>query len=191
LHRAKLSDFTTLIFADGYYELAEKHSSVVQEWVKNGGHLILIEGGIRAFSDIESLALKTKEAPKKDSLSALLNYAARDRDGLSDHNPGSVLRARADNTHPLAFGMAEYYHSIKSGSDVYDMPEKATAVVWLEDDYKNYGFIGQRIKPRLKKSPIVAVQSVGEGEVIYFVDSPLYRGFWLQGRMLFDNAIFR
>ena len=31
---------------------------------------------------------------------------------------------------------------------------------------------------------------VGRGEVVYLADSPLFRGFWADGQLLFANAVF-
>ena len=62
--------------------------------------------------------------------------------------------------------------------------------MWLEDGFQSYGFIGSRLKPRLKKTPIASVARMGSGHIVYFTDSPLYRSFWQQGKMLFTNALF-
>jgi hypothetical protein len=63
-------------------------------------------------------------------------------------------------------------------------------VIYLEETFQSYGFIGSRVKPRLKKTPIAAVQKMGVGQVVYFVDNPLFRSFWEQGKVLFANALF-
>ena len=34
------------------------------------------------------------------------------------------------------------------------------------------------------------VQQMGSGQVVYFVDNPLFRCFWQQGKLLFANAVF-
>ena len=70
------------------------------------------------------------------------------------------------------------------------MPADADTPIYLEDNYQTYGFIGSRIKPRLKKSPIAMMQQMGSGHVVYFVDNPLFRCFWQQGKVLFANALF-
>ena len=70
------------------------------------------------------------------------------------------------------------------------MPEKSDAPIYLEDNYQIYGFIGSRVKPQLKKTPIAIVQKMDDGEAIFFVDNPLFRSFWQQGKALFANALF-
>jgi len=188
--RVKLSGFTTLIFPNGNYSLSEKQEKAIAEWVKQGGHLIVCENAVKAFADKEGYDLKVKAEPKKDSTATPKSWLSRERLGVSDNLPGSVVRAKTDNTHPLAYGLSEYYFSLKTNADAYDIPEKAETAIWLEDSFQSYGFIGSRVKPRLKKSPIAAVSRLGNGQVMYFTDSPLFRCFWQQGKMLFANALF-
>ncbi|MCC7245607.1 MAG: zinc carboxypeptidase [Saprospiraceae bacterium] len=190
LHRSNLHEYSTLIFPDGQYNLSESAINAVERWVQNGGKLILLEGAIQALSSKPDFVLKEKNIDATDSMPDMIFYSGRERDNVSANNPGAIVRARVDNTHPIGAGLPEHYYSIKVSTATYEMPEKATAVVWLEDNYKSWGFIGSRIKPHLKKTPIVATQSHGRGEVIYFVDSPVFRCFWWQGRQLLDNAIF-
>ncbi len=190
LPRMKLSDFGVIIMPDGYYDLSEKQMTAITNWIKNGGRLITCEGGTRAFADKEGFSLKTKEAPKKDSTAMQKSFSERERDGISDNNPGAIFRAKADNSHPLAFGLPDYYYTLKNNADVYEMPDKGTTAVWLEDNYTSFGFVGSRLKKRFKKTPIVITQSMGQGEVVHFVDSPMFRSFWQQGKFLFCNAVF-
>ena len=190
IQRVKLGEFTTLIFPNGSYNLSETQLKTIEDWVKIGGRLITFEGGVKAFAGKDGFDLKLKEEAKKDSTAAPKPYRTRERDGISDQLPGAIVKAKVDNSHPLAFGISEYYFSLKTGADAYQMPEKAAVPVYLEDSFQSYGFIGSRAKPRLKKTPVVAVQHMGEGQVVYFVDNPIFRSFWEQGKMLFANAIF-
>ncbi|MFN0036684.1 MAG: M14 family metallopeptidase [Saprospiraceae bacterium] len=190
LNKMDLSKYTTLVFPDGSYSLEEKTLEIIKKWTGNGGRLIAFEGGAKAFADKDGFDLKTKEAPKRDSTAQKKPFAMRQRDGLSDGIPGAIVRAAVDNSHPLAFGFPDYYHSLKTLSDAYQMPEKADVPLYLEETFQTYGFIGSRVKPQLKKTPIVLVQKMGDGEAVLFVDNPLFRSFWQQGKMLFANALF-
>jgi hypothetical protein len=85
--------------------------------------------------------------------------------------------------------MPDFYHSLKTMSDAFEMPERADAPLDIEDKYLSYGFIGSRFKPQLKQSPVAVMQRMGGGEAILFVDNPLFRGFWEQGKVLITNAL--
>ncbi len=190
LHKVKLNDFNTLIFPDGSYSLSETQLKVIEDWVKNGGRLIAFQGGAKAFADKDGFDLKMKPEPKKDSTDMPKPYRMRERESISDQLPGAIVKAKVDNTHPLAFGLPDYYFSLKTTPNAFQMPEKATAAVYLEDSYQSYGFIGSRVKPQLKKTPLAEAQKMGEGQAIYFIDNPLFRCFWEEGKMLFANAVF-
>ena len=134
--------------------------------------------------------MKMKPEPKKDSTESPRPYRMRERESISDQLPGAIVKAKVDNTHPLAFGLPDYYFSLKTSPSAFQMPDKATAAIYLEDNYQSYGFIGSHVKPQIKKTPIAEAQKMGEGQVIYFIDNPLFRCFWEQGKMLFANAVF-
>ncbi len=190
LGKIDLAKYTSLVFANGNYNLEEKTVDVIKKWIEKGGRLIALEGGIKAFADKDGFDLKTKEAPKRDSTTQRKSFLTRQRDGLSDGIPGAIVRAAVDNTHPIGFGLPGYYHSLKTLSDAYLMPEKSDAPIYLEDNYQSYGFIGSRVKPQLKQTPIVVIQQMDEGEAVFFVDNPLFRSFWQQGKVIFANALF-
>ncbi|MBX2891404.1 MAG: zinc carboxypeptidase [Saprospiraceae bacterium] len=190
IQRVNLTDFNTLILPHGYYGLSETQTRIIQDWVKSGGRLIAYEGGAKAFLGKDGFDLKHKDEPKKDSTAAPTPYRSRERESISDQLPGAIVKAKVDNSHPLALGLPDYYFSLKTGADAFQMPEKATAVIYLEETFPSFGFIGSRVKPRLGKTPILTVQKMGGGQVILFVDNPLFRSFWEQGKVLFANAVF-
>ncbi len=191
IQRVNLDEFSTLIFPNGYYSLSDNQLKIIQSWVKSGGKLVAFEGGAKAFAGKEGFDLKLKEEPKKDSTSVPKPYQSHERERLSDQLPGAVVKAKVDNSHPLAFGLPDTYFSLKTTSEAYQMPtDKAAAVIYLEDAYQSYGFIGSRVKPRLKKTPILVGQKMGEGRAVFFIDNPLFRSFWEQGKVLFANAVF-
>jgi len=192
LHRLRLTDYTTLIFPHGGYNLPENTLKALQEWVRQGGRLIAFEGGVRAFADKDGFDLKSKAEAKKDTAaaSAPKPYQAREREGITDQVPGAVVQTKVDATHPLCFGFSGRYFSLKTTSALFEMPANAHTAIWVGDEFQSYGFIGSRLKPKMKNTPVASVQRMGSGDVVYFVDNPLYRCFWEQGKMLFSNALF-
>lgn len=191
LHRIRLSDYTTLIFPNGNYNLSDNTLRVIQEWVRQGGRLIAFENGVRAFADKDGFELKSKSEPKKDTATTTPKpYQTREREGVSDAMPGAVVQTQVDATHPLAFGFSGRYFSLKTTSNLFEMPTNAHTPIWVGENFQSYGFIGSRLKGKLKNTPVVAVQRMGMGDVVYFVDNPLFRSFWEQGKVLFANAVF-
>ena len=187
---ADLGQFTTLIFANGRYNLEENQLESIQKWIRSGGRLIALEGAVKAFADKDGFDLKSKEAPKKDSTILRKPFVVRQRDGLSDGIPGAIVQTKVDITHPMGFGLPATYFSLKTNADMYQMPENADAPIKVEADYLSFGFIGSRVKPQIKNTPVVVVQSMGQGSAVFFVDNPLFRSFWEAGKLVFANAVF-
>lgn len=191
LARANLRDFNVLIFPHGSYRFDDDDLKSLKTWVQNGGRLIGLEGGARAFADKDGFDLKSKAEEKKDTGAVKPKpYQSQERDGVSDQLPGAIVRASMDNSHPLGYGLADSYFSLKTGPSAFDLLKSGENVAWLDDKYFSVGFVGARVRPRLKNSPIAAVQRMGGGQVVYFVDNPMFRSFWYQGKVLFANALF-
>lgn len=190
LEKADLGQFNTLVFPNGRYTLSESQLKTIQEWVRNGGRLITFEGAVNAFADQEGFDIKTKEAPKKDSSHSRKPFYVRQRDGLSDGIPGAIVQSKVDVSHPIGFGLRETYFTLKTSSDIFLMPESAEAPIWIDNNFLSFGFIGSRLKPQINKTPVVAYQTLGEGSAVFFVDNPLFRSFWEQGKLIFSNALF-
>ncbi len=190
LGKADLHQFTTLIVPNGQYSLEEQPLESIRQWIKQGGRLIAVGGGMKAFADKDGFDVMLKEAPKKDSLALRKPFSSRQRDGLSDEIPGAIVQATVDNTNPIAFGLSDKYYSLKTSADLYQMPKDADAPLWIDDHFQSFGFIGHRLKPQIQKTPVVLYQSIGEGSAIFFVDNPIFRSFWQQGKMILANAVF-
>jgi hypothetical protein len=52
------------------------------------------------------------------------------------------------------------------------------------------GFIGSKLKEKLKDGLLFGVQDMGNGSVTYLVDNVMFRNFWENGKLMFCNAVF-
>ena len=104
---------------------------------------------------------------------------------------GSIVRVDLDNSHPLAFGYKQYYHNLKLEKTLYPLLLKGWNVGILKDPSSVVaGFMGHKIKKRIKDNLIFGVQDANKGKVIYISDNILFRSFWYDSKVLFGNAIF-
>jgi Zinc carboxypeptidase len=194
LNRSVLNRVNTLVLPSGNYSLNEEQSELLKEWINNGGRLVLSDAAAGSFAGKEGFDLKAKEAEKNDKRNTADEHNAHgntERESMSDYNPGAIVRAKADVSHPLAYGLGKMYFSLKTHSNVYELPPSANQkAVWLGEKYNTYGFIGSRLKPHLQQTPIFMTQQMGNGSVVYLVDNPLFRSFWYMGKLVFANALF-
>ncbi|WP_233268903.1 M14 metallopeptidase family protein [Mucilaginibacter lacusdianchii] len=192
LNRTRLSDFDVIIAPDGYYE--DLDSEKIQNWIRDGGRLIAMEGAVSQLADKKGFALKSKEDKKDEKASknvAVRPYENRDREAIRYNIPGAIYKVYLDNTHPLGYGFPNYYYSLKLSTDAYDyLGDAGWNVGVLKKDSYTSGFAGQKAKEKLTSGMLFGVQQMGRGSVIYLTDDPLFRSFWENGKLLFSNAVF-
>ena len=199
--RVDLDDFNTLILPDGYYSMSEDEMKSISKFVSSGGKVIAISGALGNFVDKDDWALaayatdEEKEAAKKDREAKKLaarqdSYHDQERRGISNSVPGAIIRNNLDTSHPLAFGLGDTYHSLKTTRQHYALLNGAWNVVTVPNDYTSFGFIGAKLRPTFEGTASFAVEEKGRGQVVYMVDNPLFRGFWENGLLLFSNALF-
>ena len=95
-----------------------------------------------------------------------------------------------DVTHPLAYGMAPEYFSLKTSELAYQPLKNAWNVGTIGSELMISGFAGKNAREEQKNTVVFAVENKGGGSVIYLVDNPLFRAFWENGKFLFSNAVF-
>ena len=201
LKRVKLYNYNTLILPDGYYDFSEDQQKQIGEWVKNGGKVIAMNSALTLFEGKEGYALSPfateadklsseKEAEEEALKERFLDFQDTERRYISKSIPGAIIENLLNKTHPMSFGLGDKYFSLKTDDRHYSLLKKATNVVYVPKDYKSYGFVGNEIKKKLNNTVSFAVDKKENGEVIYMIDNPLFRGFWENGNLLFSNALF-
>ncbi|MBP4141906.1 hypothetical protein J3S90_08830 [Flavobacterium sp. P4023] len=200
-NRIKLFDYNTLILADGDYNFSEEQQKKLSEWIKSGGKVIAMNGALSLFDGKEGYAL-SPFASEEDKLNSekeeedavlkerFLDYQETERRDISKSIPGAIIENTLNKTHPLSFGLGDKYYSLKTDDRTYSLLKDAINVAYIPKDYKSYGFIGNGMKKKLTNTVSFAVESKGDGMVVYMVDNPLFRGFWENGNLLFSNALF-
>ena len=172
------------------------------DWVNNGGRLIIIGSAMKKFVDQKGFGLVAyeSETAKKEAKKALerenlkdrqRKYGKRKRDKLKNSVYGSIIKIHLDNSHPLAFGYGDNIFNLKLEKSLYPLLPKGWNVGILKDQRSIIsGFMGHKIKKKIKNNLIFGVQDVKKGRVIYLADNILFRSFWYNNYVLFGNAIF-
>jgi hypothetical protein len=102
---------------------------------------------------------------------------------------GAIFKVQLDVTHPLSFGVKDYY-TLRDGNNLFQFLEKGVNAGVLNKDSWRAGFVGAGVKAKQPNSLVIGMENVGRGSVIYFVDNPVFRGFWHNGKIMLANAIF-
>lgn len=197
LSRVSLKDYSVVILPDGNYRnLSDKNvSDKLKQFVNNGGNLIALENAVRQLSNGD-WNIKLKEDKEEDSAkdknnySALKKYENRERDEVANSIPGAIYKVQLDNTHPLGFGYADTYYTLKQDASVYEFLKDGWNVGVLKKSNYVTGFAGTKVKSQLKDGLLFGVTNIGSGFVVFLADDPLFREFWEGGKLLFSNAVF-
>jgi hypothetical protein len=163
-------------------------------WISKGGRLIAIDAAVSAISKFE-WGLKPRKAEeedeKKDMYAPLKIYEKRERDFMKNITPGAIYKVDLDTTHPLAFGYSSGYFTLKQNDLIYDfIAGGGWNVGVIKQAAQKAGFVGSKLKDKLKDFLVFGVQNIGKGSVVYFTDDILFRSFWENGKLMLCNAIF-
>ncbi|MCB9276286.1 MAG: zinc carboxypeptidase [Lewinellaceae bacterium] len=197
----KLDDFNLLILPEGHYNLNDETLTALNQWMRQGGRLIAIGSALGSLEGKTGFSLShdstrdeqhmsQSDMPDDDIEKLLEPYAGQSRRYLSHDIPGAIFKVQLDQTHPLAYGLGETYYTLKTGSQAYKLLKDTWNVGYIGDHPNPIGFAGSVARESLKHSVVFALESKGNGAAIYFVDNPLFRGFWENGKLLFSNAVF-
>jgi Zinc carboxypeptidase len=196
--RANWSEIDVVIMPDGNYKfLSDKaQADAFKDWVNKGGRVVAIESAVGALSKAD-FGIKTKKADEGDKKDDKVNYDVlkkfeeRERDYIPNITPGSIYKVELDNTHPLAYGYPNYYYTLKMDDNVYEfIKENGWNVGVIKKDNQIAGFVGAKLKDKLKDGLVIGVQQMGSGSVTYLTDNVMFRNFWENGKLMFCNAVF-
>ncbi len=185
---ADLSRYTTIVIAGG--RSSSEPVETVQEWVEDGGHLILLSDatlwalGARLV-DADSISVDL------DSVLTDVPYSERSRARGAQYLGGAILDTVVDTTHPLAYGVGSRIPVFRQGRHFIASSNPDNIVV---SRYAQQPLLSGYAPARLSEliPGTVSVMSVprGSGQIILFADIPSFRGFWFGSSRMLINAIF-
>jgi hypothetical protein len=172
------------------------------DWVKAGGKLIAIDASVNLFANKEGFKLKTfdsdeeKKAAEKVSQELakqerLEPFMEGERLDISGGTAGAIYEIKMDETHPLGYGTGGKFYTLKNNSNRFAyLTGGANAGIIAGNDSYRTGYIGYKIKSQMGDSMVIGAENQGRGQIVYFVDNPIFRGFWESGKLVLSNAIF-
>lgn len=203
IRNTDLKKYDVLIVPEGIYKIFDDPMlEKLLQWVEDGGHLILIGNALNSFVDKKGFGLKKystisekdeAERAEKDrqEREGLPRYEEVERKQLSENISGAIYKVSLDNSHPLAFGMRRFYFTLKNHERRFAWLSNGWNVAYFKRPVKPVqGFAGFNANRALENSLLIGTEDIGKGKAIYFVDNPLFRSFWEDGKMLFANAVF-
>ncbi len=197
LGRVSLARYTSIVFASGDYSgLGDAAIASLKSWTEAGGSLVTF-GTATQWAIDKGLAneqLKPADAPIGDEPPAPIAYGDLATFSAEQRIAGNLLSAKADITHPLAFGLSSQHLFVNKETPLLLQPSRDNyaTVVRIDDTPLINGYLGQSIRQRLPGAAwaIVGGAGRGTGNVVLFTDDPAHRKYWHGTDRLLLNALF-
>jgi hypothetical protein len=194
LSSTDLSEYTTIILPDGSYEgsLSEQ-GKALGKWIREGGHVIAIDGALQWLSNQGILTLQPKvnlnigESDKTPPA-----YGSYDNESRAMRTTGAIVRLDIDKTHPLFYGYQNSFIPLmKRENDFYrPLPGKYDTPGRFKENAVISGYMHISNRERMEGSAGTITTKVGEGRITGHVDDILFRGYWLGAHRLFANSLY-
>ena len=122
---------------------------------------------------------------------AVLQDAEREEAQRKEEIPGAILRATLDTTHPLGFGLDARLAVLNRTAPILELSADGENVIhYPKENLKVSGFITAESEAKLAQTAYLLRERKGQGFVILFADTPVFRGFWDSTSRLLINAIY-
>lgn len=198
LDQVDIWDYTHLLLADGQYDhLPDNLESMVTRWVRDGGILVAVSRaatwaeGLCFDPDVEN-CIDEKLVTDSGKQVADRAYADFADDRAQQVIGGAIVSSVIDLSHPLAFGyqnaelplMRRGTVELEPSDNPYSTPVRYTAEPLMA------GFIGKERLAAMESQPALIAEKQGNGLVVRFANTPLFRGFWRGTEKLFINSLY-
>ncbi len=134
-----------------------------------------------------------KEAkPEEELARKLMPYADREKALREEEIPGTILRTTLDTTHPLGFGLQSPLAVLDNNTaPILELSENGENIAYFpKEKIKLSGFLMPENEKKLAQTAYLVREPQGQGFVILFADTPVFRGFWDSTARLLVNAVF-
>jgi hypothetical protein len=208
LRNADLHDYTAIVFPDdgsgGHGYKSQLDSSAIQKiktWVSGGGTFVGIEGGatFASLGKISGVKLKEKkedaDSSKKgaklsdEELEKRMTVEEKERKDRLGSIPGTIMRVKLDNSHPLGFGYDTSIAVFKTNETMYELSDKGYNVGIYTKSPRLSGYISKENEKMLEDSPFLIQEKLGAGNVVLFADDPNFRCYWDGLNKLFFSSV--
>jgi hypothetical protein len=168
--------------------LGEAGRGRLNEWIRNGGVLITIDGAT-AWLAGENTGISRLRA-RRDTTRADNQPGAP----LPAAVPGAIVRAQVDTLSFLTVGVADVEVPVLVFSDrIYRAPRdvrygEVAMRYAAQPRLRIAGYLWPEVPQRLAESPYLWTERVGRGRVIAFAGDPNFRAMWRGLLPVFANA---
>jgi hypothetical protein len=180
-----LNQLDVVLIPEGFQS---ENNANLKQWISNGGTCIVMGSGAANFMEAD-FGMKIEEGTAPIVSRDLGNYGNLERSSISETIIGAIYQCNVDTSHPLAFGYKDTYFTLRLAADVYPFQGDIIQKIQEKNGWIT-GFAGYKVKHKQQGAVTVGSYAIGDGNIVYFFDNPLFRGFWENGKLQVANAIY-
>lgn len=198
LGRADLGRYDVIVIPDASSNLlGDTQRETLRGWVERGGRLVAVAGGAASAAPIAGAEIREMqdEADGDDRARHLRTREERERDEWREDVPGTIIPARLDPAHPLAWGSGvdgdpQRAFILHTGRRIFEpSAEVETVAHFTRDVPRISGVISDENLRRLEEGSWLVTRRMGRGSVVLFAGDPLFRLFWRSAHPMYLNAL--
>lgn len=190
LGRADLSDYTTLILADG--SVNSDNWSIVEKFASGGGTVVAIGRlAVTANGRLGGDSGSIDSGGNDGSIQKPFDSASNQR--ALRLISGAIFKTKIDTTHPLLYGFEDPHLAVFRNHARFLSPSSnpyCNPVVYDSESPLMAGYCSDENVEKFKGSASVVVRPSGKGRFVLMADNPNFRGFWKATNRVFLNAIY-
>ncbi|MEA4868650.1 MAG: M14 family zinc carboxypeptidase [Rikenellaceae bacterium] len=180
-----LANYNVVVLT-GDFDLEKVAAESLARWARSNT-LVAVGNGMQ-FAVKNNLADIKFRPVRRDVDSALVSYAYGLQNRRFTPFTGIVLESMVDLTHPLAVGLKHNSLPVfKRGSQIVDkVADPYMVFSRIGPEPLLSGYVTPAVLDKVKGTPYV----VSQKGLVFFPDSPYFRGYWLGTARTFMNALF-
>lgn len=178
---SSLDRYDVIIMPSNIKSMHPLFSEKLVKWIDEGGQFIGLKSAMQWCIDQDLINVEIAQ-PDRDSLT--------ERQRGIETIGGAILNVDVDHNQPLGYGYTdgsmEVFHR---GNTFYTIMDGESPLMYSNDPVAS-GYVSVSNRQNIPNAVAGIRKSYGEGQCIFLMDNPCFRGYWLQGGPLLGNAIW-
>ena len=188
-----LDDYNVLILPHGRGirgELSGGGRDRLDRWLRDGGHLIAIEGSAFGLEGEKGLTRYSsdRDDPSEATVRRTLEELRKRRE--LGNVPGNIFSVDMDPEHPLSFGMPRTIYAFMDSVRSFEVRGSGGDVGMFTEEPDVSGMISEENVAKIGGRVYLAQERRGRGRITLFAGDPNFRGFWRGLTPIFLNAVY-
>lgn len=191
LKSTNINRYNTLIMPSGNYSTwTDQDGNKIREWIQQGNTLIVIGNALFWTNDKKLTALAIRKSDRPSNSSG--KYENVDREADANMIGGSILTVDVDTSNPLYFGIDQSKMYVMKDNNRFYEPtsNKYATPAKYSQSFLTSGYLPKGMDNTISGAANVTIHQSGNGRIICFHTDPLFRGYWISGQTVFNNALF-